>query len=305
MAGNYGVRNRSLWDKIRSDSILPYILCIPTVLTLLAITIYPIFYSFYMSFNKWRLGGDEVEFVGLENYIRIFADSGFYSSLSRTLIYAFGTTIIAFILGVAIALLFSRDFWAAKFVRGLILMPMMVTPAVVGFMFIMIYNGDYGILNYTLKMLGVINNNIVWLGEPTLAFISAMTTDIWTMTPFITLLTVAGLQSLPKEPYESATVDGANSLQMFVYITLPLLKNILFVAFTLRLIIALRTFAKLYILTGGGPGGATELLSLRIQKIAMQYFQVGRASALNVVLVIVTLFFVLLLLLTRRWLEKY
>jgi multiple sugar transport system permease protein len=283
----------TLRDRIFSDKNLPYILLFPTLFLLVSITIYPIFRAFYLSLNKWLLGGPPPEFVGFANYVRMFTkEMNFWGALSHTFFYAIGTVAVSMVLGLSIALLFGEDFKGKRIARALILFPMMIAPIVIGFIFLIIFNTDYGVLNFIFQSLGIIKEKVVWLGNPDIALLSVMATEVWQSTPFVILVVLAGIQALPESPYESALMDGATRWQMFRFITLPLLREVLVIALTIRLILAMRVFDKIYILTEGGPAGETEVLSLLAYRIGLVQFRIGRANSVSVILVILTLLLV-------------
>jgi multiple sugar transport system permease protein len=162
--------------------------------------------------------------------------------------------------------------------RALLIVPMMVTPVVVGVIWRMALNPDYGVINYLLSLLHVAGPD--WLSSPSLAMVSIVLTDVWLSTPFVTIIIIAGISSLPRDPFEAAKVDGANAFQSFFYITLPLLKPVIWVAVMFRLIDSFKRFDSIFIMTGGGPGIATETLNLYAYNTAFFYMDTGYASAL-------------------------
>lgn len=273
------------------DKYLKYILLIPACSLLLLFILLPIFYSVRLSFFQWFLGAPQRTFIGIQNYIEAFSDPLFWTSFKNSLIFTFVTVFFEMTLGLAIALLFSRDFIGSRIARAIILLPMMVAPVVVGFMFLIIFHGGYGIFNYIFSSVGIIQEHISWLGNPKFALPSLILAEVWQRTPFVILVSLAGIKALPEEPYEAAVVDGASRFQIFRYITLPLLKNILFIALTIRTIISLRVFAKVYTLTGGGPGSATYVLNLLGYKTGLEQFQMGYSASIVVIIFVVTMAF--------------
>jgi multiple sugar transport system permease protein len=177
-----------------------------------------------------------------------------------------------------LAILFSREVRGMNVARALLIVPMMVTPVVVGVIWRMALNPDYGIINYLLSLLHVSGPD--WLSSPSLAMVSIVLTDVWLSTPFVTIIIIAGISSLPRDPFEAAKVDGANAFQSFFYITLPLLKPVIWVAVMFRLIDSFKRFDSIFIMTGGGPGIATETLNLYAYNTAFFYMDTGYASAL-------------------------
>jgi len=278
-------------QNLSRDKYLKYILLIPACSLLLLFILLPILYSVRLSFFKWFLGAPQKTFIGIQNYIEAFHDPLFWTSFQNSMIFTFVTVFFEMTLGLGIALLFSRDFVGSRIARALILLPMMVAPVVVGFMFLIIFHGDYGIFNYILNSTGIIQQNISWLGNSKFALPSLILTEIWQRTPFVILVSLAGIKALPEEPYEAAVVDGASKFQIFRHITLPLLKNVLFIALTIRTIISLRVFAKVYTLTGGGPGSSTYVLNLIGYKTGLEQFRMGYSAAIVVIIFITTMVF--------------
>jgi multiple sugar transport system permease protein len=190
------------------------------------------------------------------------------------------------VLGMAIALLVTRETRQGRVVRSLLLIPMVMTPVVVGVLWRMLFNPDFGLFNYVLSLFGADPTRLLWLGDPRLALWAVMITDIWEWTPFVVLCFVAGLTSLPVDTYKAARVDGASAWQIFWHISLPLLKPVILVTVLLRFLDAFKVVDTIYVMTYGGPGDATKLLSFFIYETGLKYFNIGYASTISWIFII-------------------
>jgi multiple sugar transport system permease protein len=252
----------------------------PAVLVLLVMMAFPVAYTLYLSFTDWTptLVGS-AKFVGLQNYIKLIAhDERFLNALWRTIWFTVAGVSIQCILGVGLALIFNREFVARGPFRTVFLMSMVATPVAIALVWMMIMDINTGILNYFLNWVAGVR--VAWLSNRSIVLWSMILVDTWQWTPFIMLIALAGLSSLPSEPYESALIDGASSVQLFWYLTLPMLRPTLMVALMFRSIDALKTFDIIYVITGGGPAYASETLNLYAFSQGFSYFNMGYASAL-------------------------
>ena len=254
----------------------------PAILLLSVVTIYPIFYVFYLSLHRKLLIFDISRFVGIENYMFLFRDDRFWNALKNTVYFTGISVSLELILGLSIAILLQRSFRLKGLVRALVLIPWAIPTVVSAKMWEWIYNTDFGILNY------IIGSKINWLGTPFLALNAAVFMDVWKTTPFVAILLVAGLQVIPQEMYQAAKVDGAGRWDTFKTITLPLLKPVILVVLLFRTLDAFRIFDAIYVLTGGGPANATETLSIYAYKVLFQTLQFGYGSTLSVVVFLCT-----------------
>jgi multiple sugar transport system permease protein len=259
----------------REDSGNRFIL--PALLLLSLVTIYPIFYVFYLSLHRKLLIFDISRFVGLENYLFLFSDDRFWNAFKNTVYFTTVSVSLELILGLSIAILLQRSFRLKGFVRALVLIPWAIPTVVSAKMWEWIYNTDFGILNY------IIGSKINWLGNPFLALNAAVFMDVWKTTPFVAILLMAGLQVIPQELYQAARVDGAGRWDTFKTVTLPLLKPVILVVLLFRTLDAFRIFDAIYVLTGGGPANSTETLSIYAYKVLFQTLQFGYGSALSAV----------------------
>jgi multiple sugar transport system permease protein len=262
--------------------------------------IFPVIYTLYMSVHSWfasSLIGPE--FNGLENYRRMFfEDERFRNAVKLTVQFTLLAIVAQIILGVAIALVFNREVKVKGFVRTLFLLPMVATPVAISLVWMFMLNPSMGVLNYFLDLLGLPEQ--LWTTDPATVIPSLVLVDTWQWTPLITLIVLAGLASLPGEPYESALIDGASKPQIFFYITLPLLRPTIITAALIRSIDCLKTFDIIMVITQGGPGFASETLNIYIFNTGLYYFRMGYASSLLVILFAFVLLTSLLLIKVRR-----
>lgn len=272
--------------QIKLEKAMPALFLAPSVLMLLAVTIFPLFYSLLLSFNSWNLASQAGwKWIGFQNYKAIFTlDPSFKSSLATTAIYVFGTVGVEFLLGLGMALILNRQFKGQGTLRTIVMLPMMMTPVVVGIVWRFMYNPELGMVNYLFSLVGLPQR--VWLGEDTTALLSVMIAEVWEWTPFVALVLMSGLHAIPQEPYEAAGIDGANAWQAFRYITLPLLKPTIMVALLIRMMDSFKAFDVIFATTRGGPGISTEILSLYTYRNGFKFFQMGYAAALSYVMLI-------------------
>jgi len=258
----------------------------PALIFLLFAYVYPILYSFYMSFFQYnRIIPNSVPvFNGIKNFIDLAKDPKVIDSLIRTVAFVGITVVVEFIFGMLIALLITSTVRGMQFLRGFFLIPLMMTPVVAGTLWRTLFSSLYGPINYFLNLIGIPGQE--WLCSATLALPSIMAVEVWQQTPIVIFILAAGIQSLPVDIYKSASVDGASKWQVFTRITLPLLKPVFFVALLLRIMDAFKIFDTVYVMTYGGPGKATELISMFIYKEGLKYFKIGRASALSIMFLI-------------------
>ncbi len=268
-----------------NDRALPYLLVAPTVAVLAALSIYPLIYSIRVSFQT---GMGQRTAWSLGNFTRLASDRFFLDALGHTLVYALVALTFEFLLGLGLAVLLNEKLRGRNFFRALLLVPMMLPPVVVGVVWRLMLNPNFGAVNGTLKGAGVNTSQLTWTASPKLALASVIMVDIWQWTPFMFLVLLAGLQAIPQEPYEAAVIDGSSRWQTFRHITLPLLKPAILIALLLRTMDLLRVFDQIFILTEGGPGFATETISLYIYRTAFRFSDFGYAAAMSFVLLILT-----------------
>ncbi len=264
-----------------------YVLLAPALFALAAVAAYPLFYGIRASFTKYRYGRD-VGSAGFDNYNAILHDPIFWQALGTTAKYVLLAVAIETLLGLGLALLLMREMRFGGVLRVGLIIPMTIAPVVVGIIWRLMYASDVGVVNPLFELLGFQAPDV--LTKPTTAFLGVVVVDVWEWTPLIFLIILAGLQSLPQEPIEAARVDGAGRIRTFFDHTLPLLAPVMVVAIVLRVIDAIGTFDQIYVLTKGGPGTATQLISTYSYNTAFQFTQYGEAMAMVVCLLVLMLF---------------
>lgn len=259
---------------------------VPCIAYLLIWRIFPLIYTTYLSITSFNiLKQNAPRFVGFNNYIKLAADPVFINSLKLTFIFGGVATLLELILGLAMALLFDTGIKGKNIISGIILAPMILTPVVVGVIWYILYHDMVGPFNYSLRLMGL--GGMKWLSSSSTAMLSIIIADIWQWTPFMFLLLLSALQVVPIQLYEAARVDGASNLASFRYITLPMIKDMILVALILRSMDAFRIFDKIFVMTGGGPGHSTEVTTIQIYRTAFNYFQMGYAASMVIVLLVV------------------
>jgi multiple sugar transport system permease protein len=289
------VARRLSW---RRASRTPYFLLVPAAVAMGVVAVYPLIYSIRASFDRYRFGRDFGS-AGLDNYRNVLHDSTFWTAIGTTAKYVFFAVAIETLLGLGLALMVSREIRFSRFFRVGLILPMTIAPVVVGVVWRLMYASDIGVVNPVFSSLGLGTPDV--LAHEGSAFIGVVAVDVWEWTPLLFLIILAGLQSLPQEPLEAARVDGAGPVRLFFEHTLPLLMPVLLVAVVLRLIDAIGTFDQIYVLTKGGPGVSTQLISIYAYNTAFLFTQYGQAAAM---LVFVLAFLIILMIfavrLTRR-----
>jgi multiple sugar transport system permease protein len=257
---------------------------LPALIFIVIIFLIPLVYTISMSFVRWNLLRPDlgIKPIGFKNYIKLFSDSFTYETLFRTIYFVVGSVLLELICGLCIALALDTEFKGWKIVQSILLIPFMIAPIVVGFVWRFILNSDYGPVIHFLRQIGFSS----LLAEPLLSNPNAVMpvliiADAWQYTPFVTLVLLAGMKAIPREPYEAAYVDGASSFQRFRAITLPLLKSSILVAVVIRTLTSLRVFDIVFIMTGGGPGTASETLAFYGYRTAFNQYNIGFSSAIN------------------------
>ena len=261
----------------------------PAFLVLIIILIYPLGYSFWLSFHEWTLRDfvKGVPWVGFQNYITLFSNPDFINSLRITFTFVISAIAIEFTLGMILALLLNQNLKGKGAIRSMILLPMMCTNVVIGLTWRLLFNYEFGIINFYISQVGW--NPVEWLSAPNMAMISVIIVDVWNTTSFVALMLLAGLKSMPEEPFEAARLDGASPWQTFSYITLPLLRQSILVALLWRLIDTFRIFDVVYLLTAGGPARATEMVSMYVYTYGFKSFNLGYASSASYVMILILL----------------
>ena len=287
---------------MRADGIWRYATLFPAVLLFLLLTLLPIANLVSLSFHDitWSDGQAVWDWVGFHNYAALPADNLLRAGVLNTIIFAVVAVAIQLVIGFFLAL------WTTQIIRGrlvyrtIFILPILVPGIIIGAIWKLMYSYDFGVINSALGVFGV--GPIDWLGNPNLALLSVIIVDVWHWTPFCFLLLLAGLESLPKDVFEAARVDGATDGQILRYITLPLMVPTLVVTFVFRMILAFKVFDEIYLLTGGGPGTSTEVISYTIYRRFFTEDQVGYGAAMSIA--VIALITVMILAATRATTKK-
>lgn len=278
-APNVGAKARTL----NIDRAAWIMLIGPPFVIIFVITAIPTVSAVWTSLQSWNLANESARStVWLGNYIELFQDASFWHACALTAYQVIVTVVVQMAIGVPMALLFARTFRGVRALRTLYILPMMATPVVVGLMWRMLFNTDSGMVNYLLGEIGI--GPIDWLGDALYAMPSVIFADVWMSTPLVVIIVLAGLQSVDRNVYEAAAIDGATGWKRFWHITLPLLRPMLMLAILFRTMDAIRRFDSIYVMTGGGPGNATETLDLHAYFYAFNYLEIGKGSAVAVVM---------------------
>lgn len=275
------------YDMKREETRTAWLMMAPALILLCVIAVYPILRTFWLSFHEMSLKnpGSGYPFIGLQNYIAIFSDSRAATDILFTLKFTVATVVLEMFIGFAAALIMNRAFHGRGFVRAAILVPWAIPTSVSAMMWKFIYNDQYGLFNDLLYRFGIIDSYKAWLSSSSGSFMALVITDVWKTAPYMALLILAGLQLIPGELYESAELDGANVIQRFFNITLPMAKRSLLVALLFRTLDAFRVFDLVSVLTGGANG--TESIAVYAYTQLMSFLNFGYGSALAVLIFII------------------
>ncbi len=267
---------------------------VPALVVIAAVIVFPWVFTLWMSVNSWTLG-QPVVFAGLDNYTRLLVDMRFWESLWHTALYTLLAVVAPLFLGTLAALIFDAQFPFRGLLRGVFVMPMMATPVAIALVWTMMFHPQLGVLNYLLSLVGIGPQE--WIYNQKSVIPSLVLVETWQWTPLIMLIVLGGLAAVPREPYESAEIDGANAWQKFRYLTLPMIAPFLMIGVIIRSIDAVKSFDIIYAMTQGGPGTASETINIYLYNTAFSYYDIGYGSAMAVVffIIIVALSFVLMM----------
>ena len=266
------------------EKLTGWLMLIPALLILGLVFIYPILRAFWLSWFAENLGTQlQPVFTGWDNYQRMLGDGRFWQSLGNTTVFTVVSVALELVLGLGVALVLNKSFFGRGAVRTIAIIPWALPTAVMGLAWAWIFNDQYGVVNDILRRLGAIDTGINWLGTPTLAMIALIIADVWKTTPFIGIILLAGLQSISEDLYEAHRMDGASPWQSFFQITLPLLMPQILIALLFRFAQSFGVFDLVQVMTGGGPAGSTETVSIYIYSTVMRYLDFGYGAALVVV----------------------
>jgi multiple sugar transport system permease protein len=258
---------------------------LPMLVYLLVFRMFPLLHTIFLSFQRWNLVRQRTPvFIGFENFSRLFTDGRFHHGLLISLFFMVVATAIEVLVGTALAVVMDRNFKAKGVTRGILILPMFLNPVAVGTIWYILYEPSIGPLNYFLSLVGI--DQVNWLGSTSIALWSILIADVWQWAPFIFLLALSALQGIPQSLIEAAQIDGASEFAILHRIKLPLIRGAIFVAALLRAMDAFRIFPKIYVMTGGGPGQATESASIYILKTAFRFFEMGYAASMTIVMLL-------------------
>ncbi|TQX84385.1 MULTISPECIES: sugar ABC transporter permease [unclassified Rhizobium] len=263
---------RALW---------PWLLLLPAFLSLASVSFYPIVNGLYLSLTNRSLITQDNDFVGFAKYVQLFNDPAFWNAWRHTMWFTVASTVLETLIGLGMALILCETFGGRGIIRAAMLVPWAMPTVVTSKMFGWLFDGQHGIINFILLHLGLIDQNVNWYGSPNTALLTIILADVWKTTPFMALLLLTGLQTVPKSLIEAARMDGAKAWVIFWNIRLPLLLPTLLIAGLFRALDAFRIFDLVYVLTGGGPADSTETLSTLSYKILFSTLQFGYGSAVS------------------------
>ncbi|WP_243224528.1 carbohydrate ABC transporter permease [Microbacterium sp. CIAB417] len=263
-----------------SDKLFAFLLVVPGLALLAAVVVYPLITSLITAFFEQSLLYPGREFVGLQNIIDVLQGE-FLTLFGQTMVFTLGTTLLPFVIGFALALALNTRIAGSKVMRGLMLIPWLVPGVVVSFLWMWIFNANYGVMNALLQALGLIDEPQAWLAQPGTAMLAVIIAKTWQSFPWMMVMLLAGLQTVPRELHEAAEIDGAGTVRRFFAITVPQMRGIIGLVLLLEFIWNFQHFDIIYVLTGGGPAGSTQTFATAVYETAFQGFDLGHAGALG------------------------
>ncbi len=286
--GRFGPRSLALRRSLFAGGLV-----LPAALFCMALVGYPLARTLWMSVHNFNLTRPRRmhDFVGLAHYASLVADAQFWHAVLVMVIYAGAVTVLAYVIGLSSALLLDRRTRLARAARLLLTLPWAVPGVVAAFVFVWMFDASFGVVNFLLLRIGLLDASMPWLAYPSTAMTVIVLAAVWKTVPFNMLTHLAGLQAVPAELYEAAKVDGAGALQAFRHVTWPALGHVRVVAVVLTTLHAFREFAQIYVISGGGPARATETLSVQLYIEAFEFFRFGYAAAIGIVMLLISLLF--------------
>jgi raffinose/stachyose/melibiose transport system permease protein len=279
----------------------PYWFLLPAFAIFALMFLVPTGTGIFYSFTDWNINTEKINFVGMQNYRELFTDKKLVAALSHTLIYAFSVTLLRNAIGLGLALLLNTKVKFRGVFRTVFFLPYMISPIIIGYLFTAIYHPANGLLNEALRLVGLKFLAVDWLNDPRYALLSTIFVDVWRTAGFSMVIYLAGLQMIPAELFESASLDGARYPQTFRYITFPLIAPSLTINLTLSLIGTMKVFVMILVLTNGGPGYATEVINTYVMtSFSLGLYGQGTAANMLLTLLIVLIGFPVLVLLRKR-----
>jgi multiple sugar transport system permease protein len=283
---------------VKQRRYLPYL--VPVGFLSILLVLLPLAGLLFMSFLKWNLTQSKVPtFAGISNYVRMFSDLQFWSSLGTTLLFTVESVVPQVVLGMGIAVLFNRPWRGMGLIRALFLTPMMIAPLFAGMIWRLMYSDDFGIIKYVIVLMGF-DSAPVWLADPRFALHAVILVNVWEWTAFVVLFILAGLQTIPQSLYEAASLEGCGRVRMFWSITLPTLRPILLTVVLFRAIDSFKVFDIIFAMTSGGPGRSTEVMSYLVYQYGINFFELGYSSTLALMVLAMVTFMAWLLLRLRE-----
>jgi multiple sugar transport system permease protein len=286
-----GARRRGFFN----ETVFAYLLNVPALVIIAMLIAYPVAYSFWLSLQKYNLKRPDLRrFIWFDNYRQLLTDSTFLNSIKVSCIFSLCSVVLVVILSVALALLLNESFFGRGVMRSLILLPWAIPGVVNGLMWKWVFNARVGVLNGFLYDVGLIHQYHTWLIDPNIALAFAIFANVWNVLPFSVIILLAGLSTIPGELYDAAKVDRAGVIQRFRNVTLPWLLHPLLIVLILQTMNAFRTFDTIYILTGGGPGEATNVIALQTVRTVLDFTDFGKGNAYAYVITLITLLIAIL-----------
>lgn len=270
-----------------------YAFTLPAVILLVFVMVIPLLYVANLSLQT-EIGRGDMGYVGLQNYARFIEDTYFWNAVRNTFVFTLGSVALHVLLGLGVALLLNKNIAGRTAFRVVSLVPWMFSSVVVAALWRWMYSAEFGVINDILSRLGVLEEQVAWLGDITLALPAVVFANTWRGFPFVMIMVLAGLQAIPREQYEAASVDGASKLGAFRYVTLPNLRFVLSIGIVLDSIWTFKYFDLIQVMTVGGPANATEVLTTLIYRNAFEYFKFGYAAAIAIMMFLVLLGFTLI-----------
>jgi len=271
---------------VENDRVFKWLLLAPAIVFMLLLVVYPTVFAVITSFQQYILPRPAM-WIGLDNWRWVMHDANFWSAFLTTIKFVVVAVLVEIVLGTLIALFLNREFRGQTFIRGLCILPLVAAPFATSLAWRHMYNSDYGIINYVLESIGL--PKVEFLADSSIALFSVIAIDVWQWTPLVVFVVFAALRGLPKEPFEAARIDGASAWFTFRRLTLPMIKPVLLIVAMLRVVEAFRVYDILYGTTRGGPGTATETLNWLIFREGFQYFDLGRATVMSVLVLLIVL----------------
>jgi multiple sugar transport system permease protein len=266
-----------------------YLYILPALLVLIVVIAYPFTYTIYLSFFETPASSPNWYYVGVDNYVEVLTSPSFWSVTLNTLYWTIGSTVLAVIIGFGAALVVNRDFPGRGLVRGLLLIPWVISAVPAAYVWRWLYHSDYGLISGVLMQLGLITSPIIFLDSLTLVMPSVIVPNVWKEFPFAMVMFLAGLQTVPEPLVRAARVDGANAWQRFWHVTIPHLRGVVLITTILLFVTNMNSFTLIWIMTGGGPANASQIWITQVYTLAFQSLQYGLASAFAVILFVVML----------------